>query len=228
MSGDGFPTSYAPLEKLLGHRFKDKRYLEEGLTHKSYAMDRGGAIAFNERLEFLGDSIISAIVADHLFFRYPNDDEGKLSQIKSHLVSRQTLTEWAKEIELGQFIRMSRAEEATGGRERNSILGNTLESVVGALYLEAGYLTVHRFVSKRLKQRKRIVVSDYKSKLQEVIQKTYKSPPEYAVHQTIGPEHDKTFEVVVRIQKTQLGSGRGKSKKEAEQAAARAALKKLR
>jgi ribonuclease-3 len=221
-------TSTAKLERTLGVRFKNRALLEEALTHKSYAMERGGALPYNERLEFLGDSVLSAAVAHYLFERYPDEDEGKLSQIKSMLVSRPSLTVWGRTIGLGQYLRLSEGENATGGRDRDSILGNAMEAVLGAMYLEAGYEATQRFINKFLAKRKRLVSVDFKSRLQEWAQKKYKTPPDYVVRRSFGPDHAKTFEMDVLIERQVLGSGAGKSKKEAEQAAARDALKKIK
>jgi len=221
-------SSTLKLERILGVRFKNAALLEEALTHKSYAMERGGDIAFNERLEFLGDSVLSAAVAHYLFERYPDVDEGRLSQLKSMLVSRPSLTVWGRDIGIGQFLRLSDGENATGGRERDSIVGNAMEAVLGAMYLEAGFEAAKKFIDKLLSKRKRMVTVDHKSRLQEWAQKKYKIPPDYSVRRSYGPDHAKTFEVDVTVAQDVLGSGSGKSKKEAEQAAARDALKKMK
>src|SRR5882724_5769433 len=222
------PSGTAKLEKILGVKFKNTALLEEALTHKSYAMEQGGRMTFNERLEFLGDSILSAAVAHYLFERYPDVDEGRLSQLKSMLVSRPSLTVWGREIEVGQYLRLSEGENATGGRERASIVGNAMEALLGAMYLEAGYERAQKFIDKLLAKRKRLVTADHKSRLQEWAQKKYKIPPSYAVRRSFGPDHAKTFEMEVTISSEVLGSGSGKSKKEAEQAAAKDALKNIK
>jgi len=216
------------LEKILGVKFKNTALLEEALTHKSYAMEQGGRMTFNERLEFLGDSVLSAAVAHYLFERYPDVDEGRLSQLKSMLVSRPSLTVWGREIGVGQYLRLSEGENATGGRERDSIVGNAMEALLGAMYLEAGFEPTKKFIDKLLSKRKRMVMADHKSKLQEWAQKKYKIPPSYTVRRSFGPDHAKTFEMDVAISSDILGSGSGKSKKEAEQAAARDALKRIK
>ncbi|OGR93011.1 MAG: ribonuclease III [Elusimicrobia bacterium RIFCSPLOWO2_01_FULL_59_12] len=216
------------LERILGVRFKNAALLEEALTHKSYAVEMGGRIPFNERLEFLGDSVLSAAVAHYLFNRYPDVDEGKLSQLKSMLVSRPSLTVWGKDIGLGQFLKLSEGEHQAGGRDRNSIVGNAMEAVLGAMYLEAGFEPTQKFIDKLLSKRKRLVSSDHKSRLQEWAQKKYKVPPDYRVRRSFGPDHAKTFEVEVGVSGEFLGEGAGKSKKEAEQAAARDALRKVK
>jgi ribonuclease-3 len=223
----GTGSSTSKLERLLGVKFRNRALLEEALTHKSYAMERSGLL-FNERLEFLGDSILSAAVAHHLFNRYPDVDEGRLSQLKSMLVSRTSLTAWGREIDLSQYVRLSDGEVATGGRNRDSILGNAMEAVLGAMYLDAGYGPTQQFIDKMLSKRKRMVTSDHKSKLQEWAQKKFKIPPEYLLKRTSGPDHAKIFEMEVTVSQQVLGAGSGKSKKEAEQAAARDALKRIK
>lgn len=222
------PTGTAKLEKILGVKFKNTALLEEALTHKSFAMEQGGKVAFNERLEFLGDSVLSSAVAHYLFNRYPDVDEGRLSQLKSMLVSRPSLTVWGREIEVGKYLRLSDGENTTGGRDRDSIVGNAMEALLGALYLEAGYEKTQKFIDKLLAKRKRLVTADHKSRLQEWAQKKYKIPPSYVVSRSFGPDHAKTFEINVAISNEILGSGSGKSKKEAEQAAARDALKRIK
>src|SRR5258708_1497391 len=219
-------SSTAKLERILGIRFKNGALWEEALTHKSYAMERGGTLAFNERLEFLGDSVLSSAVAHYLFTRYPDEDEGRLSQLKSMLVSRPSLTAWGRDLGIGRFLRLSEGENATGGRERDSIVGNAMEAILGALYLEAGFDVTKKFIDKLLAKRKRMVTSDHKSRLQEWAQKKYKVPPDYIVRRSFGPDHAKTFEKEVAVGHALLGSGRGKRKKCGERGAAKGALKR--
>ncbi len=217
----------APLERAARHVFKTRKLLEEALTHKSFAIEKGSR-AFNERLEFLGDSILAAIVAHYLFKRYPDEDEGKLSKLKSQLVSRPALVAWAREIRLGHYLWMSDGEEATGGRDRESLLANAFEALLGALFLDGGFSVAQRFIVRFLSKKKRIIETDYKSKLQEIIQKRYKMPPSYTLEEQKGPDHNKTFFMRVHVRRRLLGVGEGHSKKEAEQAAAWQGLKKIR
>ena len=216
-----------PIEKKIRVKFRSQKLLEEAFTHKSYAIEHGTQ-ACNERLEFLGDSIISAVVAHWLFKRFPNVDEGRLSKMKSQIVSRTNLSEWADDLQLGEYLFLSQGEEATGGRRRESLLGNVYEALVGAIFLDQGFQTAQRFIMRHLAKKKRIVESDFKSRLQEVVQKKYKMPPIYHVVAETGPDHEKRFTLEVRINKKVLGSGEGRSKKEAEQLAAKEALKSLR
>ncbi|MBI3299500.1 MAG: ribonuclease III [Elusimicrobia bacterium] len=217
----------ASAEELVGHGFRDPSLLEEALTHKSYAYERGTQ-RNNERLEFLGDSVLAAVVAHRLFLDHPGDDEGRLSQLKASLVSRPTLARWAEQCGLGPHLKLGSGEETTGGRERPSILSNALEAVIGALYLDGGYAAARGFVESRfLAERDDFVETDFKSRLQELVQKRSKTPPEYRLVDTAGPDHDKTFEVTVLAGNRTLGGGKGKTKKEAEQDAARDALRRM-
>lgn len=215
------------LEKKIQIRFKNKALLAEALTHKSYAMEQGG-MPFNERLEFLGDSVFNTAISAFLFGRYPDVDEGRLSKLKSQLVARASLLAWGRELKIGNFLKLSDSEEMTGGRERESLTANVMEALIGAIFLDQGFEPAREFILSHYEKKKRIIETDYKSKLQELIQKKHKMPPVYVVIGETGPDHDKTFEIEVRIKKKLLGKGEGKSKKEAEQDAAHAALKKLR
>jgi len=214
------------LEKKIKIKFKNPKLLDIALTHKSYAIENN-LNEFNERMEFLGDSILSTATAVFLYLKYPNSDEGKLSKIKSSAVSGATLQEIAKKLELGKFVKISKSEESTGGRVKESILANTMEAVIGAVFLDAGYEKAEKFIHKLLDKQK-INLSDFKSDLQEVIQSKYKTIPVYAVIDEKGPDHDKTFKIEVRNGKKQLGIGLGKSKKEAQQNAAKNALLRLK
>jgi ribonuclease III len=224
---NGLPTPLAQFEKKLRVKFKNHALLLEAFTHKSYSIELGRP-SNNERLEFLGDSIISAVVADFLFKRFPDVDEGRLSKMKSQIVSRANLCIWADEMNLGQYLFLSQGEEATGGRSRESLLGNVYEALVGAIFLDQGFEKAQDFVLRHLSKKKRIIETDHKSRLQELIQKEYKIPPSYVVIKESGPDHEKVFVLEVRVHKKTLGMGTGRSKKEAEQLAAKEALKFIR
>jgi len=216
------------LERLIRYSFEDTTILREALTHKSYSGEHK-AVHHNERLEFLGDSILGAIVANYLYNLCPHSEEGVLSKIKSNLVSRHNLYLWAKKLDLGRFMRLGHGELATGGRQRDSILSNAMEAVVGAVYLDGGYPAAEQVVlpwvrTQELKQDD----GDYKSRLQEYIQKRSRSTPDYEVLQTVGPEHDKVFTVEVSLDGKRLGIGKGRNKKLAEQDAARDAYRRLK
>jgi ribonuclease III len=198
------------------------------LSHRSYASESRSGI-YNERLEFLGDSILAAIVAHQLFLNHPREDEGALSKRKSLLVSRPALAQRASDLNLGAYLYLGVGEETSGGRGRQSLLANALEALIGAIYLDGGYPAAARFVRTHcMGTAEGPPTVDFKSRLQEVLQKRYKSPPTYELARTEGPDHDRTFEAVVRLGKKSLGRGQGKSKKEAEQSAASDALERLK
>ncbi len=220
------PNEFAKLEKTIGYKFTNIHLLLNALTHRSYAAEVGSN-EYNERMEFLGDSILSAAVADYLYQKYPSQDEGRLSHLKSQIVSRHTLNLWAKKIKLGTFILISKGEESSGGRLRESLLANALEALIAAIYLDSDFIAARKFIFNYLIQQRRLVVSDAKSKLQEYIQSAHRALPEYRVLAETGPDHEKVFEIAVYLKKTLLGSGTGRSKKEAEQVAARKALKAI-
>ncbi|MFN3966231.1 MAG: ribonuclease III [Endomicrobiia bacterium] len=215
------------LESILGIKFTNKHLLEEAITHKSYAIEKNKPY-WNERLEFLGDSVLSCVVADYLYSKFPDSPEGHLSRIKSQLVSRQMLVKLAKELNLGKFILLSKGEESTGGRTRESNLANAVEAIIGAIYLDKGFEMAKKFILKHIPSKQFSLETDYKSKLQEISQAKYKILPVYRVVSENGPEHDKNFIVEVKIKNKILGIGKGKSKKEAEQQAAKEAIQKLK
>jgi ribonuclease-3 len=214
------------LEKILDYKFHNLDLLKKALTHKSFAAE-AGISEFNERMEFLGDAILAGVVADYLYNKFPDQDEGRLSQLKSQIVSGHNLCRWAKELKTGDYIYISKSEEMSGGRKRDNLLSDSLEALIAAIYLDGGFEASRKFILGYLMKQKRLVVTDSKSKLQEMIQSKYKVLPEYKVMGESGPDHEKIFEVAVFLSKTKLGAGEGRSKKEAEQAAARAALRKI-
>lgn len=215
-----------PLAEVIGYSFKNPEHLKEALSHKSFASESKTDL-FNERLEFLGDSVLAAVVAHHLYSTHPDEDEGTLSKKKSQLVSRPNLARWAGEINLGAYLLLGVGEETSGGRTRQSLLGNALEALIGAIYLDGGYEGAATFIRSFLTRHGAVTEADYKSRLQEVLQRKFKVPPVYELSDATGPDHDKTFSVSVHLGKKLLGRGTGKSKKEAEQAAARAALQSM-
>ncbi|MFH2204409.1 MAG: ribonuclease III [Elusimicrobiota bacterium] len=217
----------ASIEEVLGYRFTDAELLQEALTHKSYAFEQGTE-RHNERLEFLGDSVLAVVVAHHLFLSFAKRDEGHLSKLKSSLVSRATLARWAEDIGVGRYVFLGSGEETTGGRDRPSILSNAMEAIIGAVYLDGGYEKARSLLHRLfLDHNELIEESDYKSGLQEIVQKQHKVPPNYELVETTGPDHDKTFTVKVRLGSRMMGIGTGKTKKEAEQAAAQDALQQI-
>ncbi len=218
---------YTDIENIIGYRFGNKDFLKEALTHKSYAGEHR-SVKHNERLEFLGDSILGAVVANYIYNQCPHVEEGVLSKIKSNLVSRRNLYIWGKQMDLGRFMLLGHGEIATGGRERDSIISNAVEAVLGAVYLDGGYEAAEAVILPWVRtQALTQDAQDFKSVLQEYLQKRGHETPVYRVIQTVGPEHDKVFTVQVSLASRVLGQGKGHNKKSAEQAAAQNALTQL-
>lgn len=215
------------LQTRLGVCFKDVLLLERALTHRSAAAD--GTHLSNERMEFLGDAIIGFVVCEHLYRQFPDHSEGELAKSKAFIVSENSLASAARDLGLQEFVKMSPGEASSGGRIRRSILSDTFEAVVGAIYLDSGIRSARRVVRKALKN---IALQaeadqhrgDYKSSLQERTQAMFRTAPMYRVVGEIGQEHDKTFAVEAVLHQDVIGSGNGKTKKEAEQSAAHDAL----
>jgi ribonuclease-3 len=203
--------------------------IREALIHPS--LKQGGEESSYERLEFLGDAILGAIIADYLFREYSHFDSGKLSRAKAYFVSEERLAEVARHIQLGELIQMSKGEEKGGGREKNSVLADALEAFIGAIYLLGGLGKARKLVMRAfkpvLRTMKGIFLKDYKSILQEYIQSKGKSLPQYVVVRAEGPPHQRTFTVQVKIDGEVYGEGVGRNKKEASMNAAKIALKKL-
>lgn len=219
------------LEKIIGVTFSDKSLLEKALTHRSFLNENRALSESNEHLEFLGDSVLSIIVSTQLYRRFSSYPEGKLTNLRSLLVKSQTLGNLSRELGLGQFLYMSKGEERSGGRENLSLLADTFEAILGAMYLDSGLDSARKFLERHLfplipEIEKKEELMDYKSSLQEMTQDKEKLSPVYRVLSQSGPDHDKTFEVGAYLQDRQLGTGQGKSKQIAEQAAARHALEK--
>ena len=214
--------------KVLGYDFKNINYLKIALTHSSYANERRGEIVCNERQEFLGDSVLSIVVSDYIFKHCPELPEGELTKLRASLVCEKTLAEYARSIDLGKHLLLSHGESKNGGRTRSSILADAFESVIAAIYLDGGIENARkfilRFVVKDIKNHKAKTFSDYKTKLQEIVQKNPEERISYVLTGESGPDHDKHFTVEVHLNSNVVGKGGGRSKKEAEQQAAREAL----
>lgn len=214
------------LEEQLGYRFKDPALLTEALCHSSYANEKRGALHCNERLEFLGDSVLSIVVSTYLF-RHTTLPEGDLTKIRASLVCERSLYEWAKQIDLGAYLLLGHGEEQTGGRERPSVLSDAFEAVIAAIYLDGGMEPAQRHILRFLPERydrPSEAFRDYKTVLQEVIQQNPEEHIEYVLVGEEGPDHAKTFSVEVRLNSNIIGRGSGRSKKIAEQMAAKEAL----
>lgn len=212
--------------------FKNKKLLEEALTHRSYLNEVRIKLSSNERLEFLGDSVLSLLVSGYLFEKYQNLDEGMLTNLRSLLVNKKNFSEVAKEIGLGRHLLLSKGEEESGGRNNPSLLADSFEALVGALFLDQGMEAVEKFVNPILLPRAEVfmktnALKDPKSLLQEMIQSKKHNSPRYNVLSETGPAHAKIFTVGVFLEDELLGQGEGKSKQEAEEKAAEKALEKL-
>lgn len=221
--------NFKNFSKAISITFKNAALAHEALTHRSFLNETQEEIQHNERLEFLGDAVLELIVTEYLFDKYTNFTEGQLTSLRSALVRTESLAEEAKRLDLGQFIYMSNGEEATGGRDRDYILANTVEAIIGAIYLDRGYNKARDFVIKNICHKVEDIVEnrldiDSKSLLQEVSQEKVKITPSYQEIKSIGPDHDKKFIMAVVIGDNIFGRGEGKSKQQAEQNAAKDAL----
>lgn len=210
-------------EKNIGYTFKDKELLKLALTHSSFANESKNRSQYNERLEFLGDAVLQLITSEKLYTENPNMPEGKMSKTRAALVCEDALADYSKEINLGSFLLLGKGEEATGGRERASILADAFEAVTGAIFLDGGLENAKKFILRFLNQNV-VHMQDYKTLLQEIIQKNPGERLSYVVVEESGPDHDKNFTVEVRLNSNPIGTGKGKSKKQAEQHSAKEAL----
>ena len=215
------------LENRIHYTFKNKKLLHEALSHSSYA-NEGKRTRSNERLEFLGDSVLSIIVAKHLSTHYTHLPEGELTKLRASLVCEKSLHEFACDFGLGEFLLLGKGEELTGGRERPSIIADAFEALLAAIYLDGGMEQARKFVlqfiPEHLNPKQAKGLNDYKTTLQEIIQQNKEEKIEYVPIEETGPDHDKTFVVEVHLNSNVIGTGRGKSKKQAEQFAAKEAL----
>lgn len=216
------------LEKNLGYKFKNLKYLEAALTHSSYSNEVGGDVKNYERLEFLGDSVLSIVTSDYIFRHCPQFPEGELTKLRAALVCEKTLCEFSKSFNVGRYLRLGRGERKSGGETRPSILADVFESITAAIYLDGGMEFAEKFIlrfiipeisSPHIKS-----LRDYKTDLQEVVQKSPEDVIEYVQVGEVGPAHNKTFTVEVRLDDNVIGRGEGRSKKDAEQQAAKEAL----
>ena len=220
-----------PLEKIIGYTFKDPGLLLTALTHTSYANESRTPVAHNERLEFLGDSVLQIVSADYLFHAYADRPEGDLTRIRSSLVSEGALFQFAQEIHLGDYLRLGKGEERCGGRERPSVVSDAFEALIAAVYLDSGMERTREFlmpfVMKSLENEEKPAFKDYKTLLQEIVQKNPEEQLCYELVEERGPDHDKTFYMEVIVAGKVLGEGSGKTNQDAEQHAAHEALKRL-
>lgn len=220
-------------QRAIGYGFRNIQLLKEALTHKSHVNEaKDKSQKYNERLEFLGDAVLALVVSEHLAALFPNSTEGELSKRKARLVSEASLARAASRLNLGTLLWLGRGEELTKGREKHSLLADAMEAIIAAIYLDGGLEQARAFVLRVLggtgegqsTWHEAAIVQDYKTWLQEWCQKRYETLPRYATIREFGPDHQKTFEVQVWVGETALGMGIGRTKKEAEQMAAKQAL----
>jgi ribonuclease III len=222
-----------PLQKRLGYKFKNTRLLQLALTHPSVAHEASEGIPHNQRLEFLGDSVLGLVLTSELYARFPDVSEGPLTKARAQMVNRRTLAAQAKRIGLGENLILSRGEETTGGRDRPSNLADAYEALLGAIFVDGGYEQAREVILSSFRdafgELKAIPNLDNpKGELQEMLQAQSPDPPEYQMTSVTGPDHDRMFECAVYHDGVELGRGKGKSKKAAESEAATAALAHLR
>ncbi|MCI6616206.1 ribonuclease III [Ruminococcus sp.] len=217
------------LQNKIGYQFKNPALLNEALTHSSYANEhKSQHIKYNERLEFLGDSVLSIVVSDYIYKNCPELPEGELTKLRASLVCEKSLYEFAKKIDLGKYLILSKGERHNGGADRPSILSDAFEALIAAIYIDGGCAPASKhilnFVIPAIKNSKKKKINDYKTTLQEIIQKNPGEKLEYVLVKESGPDHNKHFIVEVHLNSNVIGKGGGRSKKEAEQQAAREAL----
>ncbi len=217
------------LEAKLGYSFRDRSLLENALTHSSYANENHAAMGSNERLEFLGDSVLGMVTADYLFRAHPDLPEGDLTRTRAALVCEESLAEVADRLELGDYLKLGRGEAAGGGRERPSIRADAVEAVLAAVYLDGGLEECAKIIRRFIldKEREKGASRDYKTALQELVQRRSGQVLAYQLIGESGPDHAKRFAVEVTLNGESIGRGEGHSKKEAEQMAAKAAMERL-
>jgi ribonuclease-3 len=218
------------VEKKLGVTFKDKTLIKRALVHRSYLNEnRDEHLQNNERLEFLGDAVLELLISSELFKRYPDKAEGELTSIRSALVRTESLAEESRNLGVGEYLLMSKGEDDSGGKDKDYLLANTFEAILGAMYLDMGLEECRRFVQRTLLERLDNIVSnelfiDPKTKVQELIQTKYKVTPTYSILKEEGPDHDKYFTVVLKVKRKNLTEGYGASKQKAEEDAAQKAI----
>lgn len=215
------------LEGKLQYTFSDLALLDTALTHSSYANEQGPGHKYNERLEFLGDSVLGFLTADKFFHEFRDIPEGRLTKLRASTVCEEALFDFAKQIDLGSYLLLGNGEDKNGGRERASIVSDAFEAVIAAIYLDGSIDAAREFVLRFVMtavEEKKIAFKDYKTQLQEIIQKNPEEQLQYVLSGESGPDHDKRFEVEVHLNSNVIGRGIGRTKKQAEQEAAREAL----
>jgi len=223
---------FSKLEKLIDVKFKDKNILDQAFIHRSYINEhRNEEIESNERMEFLGDAVLELVSTEHLYKNHPDYDEGEMTNYRSALVKGKHLADIARELSLGDYLYLSKGEENAGGNDKSHILANTLESLIGAIYLDKGFKTTEKFVKEFILIRLDDIIEqnlhiDPKSQFQEMVQEKAGATPTYEILSESGPDHAKKFEVGVFVNSELIAKGEGSSKQKAEEDAAKQALTK--
>lgn len=224
-------TYSSEIESKISHAFQDKKLLALAFTHRSYINENSDAAEHNERLEYLGDSILGFLIAEYLYSHLPNTPEGELSYLRSRLVEASSCAIFAAKLDLEHYLLLGKGEKMNDGRGRGSILADLFESLIGAIYLDSGMEAARLFLfknfSKEIEDILQTPVCNWKAQLQDYCQKKYHHPPVYKVISESGPDHQKTFSISVIINNKEMGYGKGSSKKEAQQAAAQDAFQKI-
>ncbi len=223
---------YSEFEKIINYKYKNTDILKKAFTHSSYAYENK-LEQNNERLEFLGDAVLELVISNYLFNLYNQSSEGDLTKLRASVVCEPTLAANARELKMGKFLLLGKGEEQTGGRERDSILADTFEAIIGSIYIDGGFESAEKFILENLaddisRMKNSYMAIDFKTNLQEHYQKFSKEPLRYNIISEEGPDHDKRFTARLSHKNTVLGIGKGKSKKEAEQNAAYEAMQKLK
>ncbi|MCI6887395.1 MAG: ribonuclease III [Lachnospiraceae bacterium] len=219
------------LEQKIGYQFQNKKLLQHAMTHSSYANEhRIDKLGCNERLEFLGDAVLEVVSSDFLYHKYPEKPEGELTKLRASIVCEPTLALCAGEVDLGSFLLLGKGEEATGGRERHSVVSDAMEALIGAIYLDGGFANakefIHRFIMNDIEHKQ--LFYDSKTILQEMVQASSQEMLEYELLREEGPDHNKTFEVRAMLGTEEIGRGSGRTKKAAEAMAAYRGILKLK
>lgn len=219
-------------EKIIGYSFNNRNHVLLALTHSSFANEiKSGKVKSNERLEFLGDAVLNIVMSEEIYMRYAQLTEGEMTRVRANVVCETSLTKCANNIGIGHWLLLGKGEELTGGRSRISILSDAFEALIGAIYLDGGMQNAREFVLRQVKQMLEdsangVIMMDYKTQLQEVVQRNGEKKIVYEVVEEKGPDHNKLFIMQVKVSEAVWGTGEGKSKKEAEQNAARVALER--
>lgn len=223
-------NNYNDIEKKLGVIFKNKDILNTALIHRSYINEnRGKNLENNERLEFLGDSVLELIISDYIYTKYPTKPEGELTAIRSAIVRTESLADESRKLDVGQYLLMSRGEEDSGGKSKEYLLANMYEALLGAIYLDQGFAECQKYVERTLLKKVDNIVSeglfiDPKTKVQEILQSRFKITPSYEIISEEGPDHDKYFTMALKVGNKKISEGHGSSKQRAEEDAAQNAI----